>query len=157
MHNRGRKLGLLVLAGVLVLGLVALVWAAETGSSQAQDGALQNCPLPDKWAISVWDGDDGTDAEEAFATCGEDAVAAAYSIDRETQEWSRWFAGRADVSNLTVVNSMQGVVALGGPGAPVTPTPSPTASPTATATATPSPTASPTATATPTPSPTATP
>lgn len=121
MHNRGRKLGLLVLAGVLVLGLLASVWAAGTGSSQAQDGAIQNCPLQDKWAISVWDGDDGTDAEEAFATCGEDAVAAAYSIDPDTQVWSRWFAGRAEISNLTVVNNMQGIIALGAAAAPETP------------------------------------
>ncbi len=141
MHNRMRKLALLSLAGMIALGLVALVWAIEVGSSEAQQDAMQNCPQPDKWAISVWSGDDGTDAEQAFATCGEGGVTVAYSIDPDTRVWSRWFAGRPQISTLSTVDNLQGVIALGGAEAAVTPTPTPT--PTPTLTATPSPTAVP--------------
>jgi branched-chain amino acid transport system substrate-binding protein len=137
MRNWRRKLARLFLAGMVALALVGLVSATGTGSSEAQQGAIQNCPQAGKWAIAVWDGDDGTDAEQAFATCGEGAVAVAYSIDRDTQLWSRWFADRPEISNLTALNNMQGVMVLGGthaPTAPSTPTPSPTFSPTATLT-----------------------
>ena len=126
MHNSTRKLALLSLAGVLALSLAALVWALGPTSSQAQDDAMQNCPLQGRWAISVWDGADGTDAEQAFDTCGEGAVIAAYDLDPQTQDWLRWFAGRPLVSNLTTLDNMQGVLALGGAEAPPTATPSPT-------------------------------
>lgn len=137
MHNRMRKLALLSLAGMLALGLVALVWAIGVGSSEAQQDAMQNCPQPDKWAISVWSGDDGTDAEQAFATCGEGGVTVAYSIDPDTRVWSRWFAGRPEISTLSTVDNLQGIIALGGAEAAVTVTPTPTPA------ATPSPTAVP--------------
>ena len=104
----------LALAVLASLGLIALVWATGTGSSEAQQGTMHDCPQEGKWSIAVWDGDDGTDAEQALATCGEGVVAAAYGIDPETQVWSRYFAGRPEISNLTTLNSMQGVVALGG-------------------------------------------
>jgi len=83
---------------------------------------MQNCPQPGKWAISVWSGDDDTATEQAFATCGENAVAAAYSIDADTQVWSRYIAGRAELTNLTTLDEMQGVMAYGAGGAPKTPT-----------------------------------
>ena len=105
--------------GVIALG--AGVSAASTAGDESP-GATANgmlgCPLQGKWAISVWDGDDGTDAEQALGTCGEGAVAVAYSIDPDTQMWSRWFAGRPEISNLTALNNMQGVMALGGTRTP---------------------------------------
>ena len=117
MRSLKRKLALLSLAAMLALGLMAFVWAIGIGSSEAQQGAMQNCPQAGRWAISVWSGDDGTDAEQALATCGEGAMAVAYSIDPETQNWLRYFAGRPEISNLTALNNMQGVLALGGVGA----------------------------------------
>ncbi len=121
MHNRRRKLAPLFLAGTLALGLAALVWAIGIGSSEAQEGTMQNCPQAGKWAIAVWDGDDGTDADQAFATCNEGGITAAYSIDPDTQTWSRWFAERPEINTLTALDDMQGVMALGAAEAPETP------------------------------------
>ena len=42
MRIRVRKVALMVLAGVLVLGLVGLVWATETASSETGQDAMQN-------------------------------------------------------------------------------------------------------------------
>jgi DMSO/TMAO reductase YedYZ molybdopterin-dependent catalytic subunit len=42
MRSRVRKAALMVLAGVLVLGLVGLVWATETASSETGQDAMQN-------------------------------------------------------------------------------------------------------------------
>jgi hypothetical protein len=64
----------------------------------------------------VWSGDDGTDPDQAFATCSAQAVQTAYYIDPETQSWLRWFTGRPEISNLTAVNDMQAVLALGAAG-----------------------------------------
>jgi hypothetical protein len=130
--------------GVIALG--SSVSAASSPSDERLEAAanangMVGCPLQGRWAIAVWDGDDGTEVEEALATCGEDAVAVAYSIDPQTQAWSRWFDGRPEISNLAPLGHMQGVLALGGTGAPATPTPSPTLTPTATPTLTPTPTA----------------
>lgn len=125
---------LLLVGGVLALGLTGLAWTIGAGSSEAQQDAMQNCPLSGNWAISVWSGDDATDTGQALATCDASGVAAAYYIDPQTQAWQRWFAGRPDVSNLNTLDDMQGVIALGA-GAPMaTPTPTPTPTPTATAT-----------------------
>jgi hypothetical protein len=121
MLNRGRKFALLFPAAMLALTLVACLWATGIGSSQAQQGAMQNCPQPGKWAISVWSGDDATDADDAFATCDEAGVAVAYSIDPVTQQWSRWFADRPELNTLTTLDDMQGVLTLGGTAAPATP------------------------------------
>ena len=120
--------------GILALAVLALGWASAIRPSQAQQGAMQNCPQPGKWAISVWSGDNGADPDNALATCGEAAVAAAYHIDPVTQTWSRWFAGKPDISNLPALDDMQGVMALGGAGVAPTPTPSLTPAPTATGT-----------------------
>jgi competence protein ComEC len=128
MHSRMRRVTLLFLAGMLVLGLVTLAWAMGIGSSQAQQGAMQNCPQPGKWAISVWTGDDGIDADNAFATCDQAGVAVAYTIDPDTQQWSRWFADRPELNTLATLDDMQGVLALGAfqPTPTITPIPSPT-------------------------------
>lgn len=134
MRSVRAKAVLLLLGGLLALGLV---WAIEARSSEAQQGAMHNCPQVDKWAISVWSGDDGTGAEQAFATCDAGAIVAAYYLVPEDQTWQRWFAGRPLVSTLETLNDMQGVIALGAMGAPpptLTPTPSPMPTPTATPT-----------------------
>jgi hypothetical protein len=129
MRKRAKKLALLFSAGMLAVGLVTLVWAIGINSSEANEGAMQNCPQAGKWAISVWDGDDGTDADQAFATCDEEGVSVAYSIDPDTQQWSRWFADRPEISTLATLDDMQGVIALGAAAAPASPTPTPTATP----------------------------
>jgi hypothetical protein len=117
MRSAGAKTILLLLGGLLALGLVALAWLAGSGSSQAEEGSMTNCPQANKWAIAVWDGDDGTDVEQALASCGEGAVAVAYSIDPETQNWLRYFADRPEISNLTALDNLQGILALGAAGA----------------------------------------
>ena len=126
----------LVSAGaMLALTLLALAWTLGAGPSEAQSSNMHNCPAAGKWSIVVWDGQSGTAAGDALASCGTGAVDAAYSLDPQTQMWSRWFAGKPDVSNLPPLNSMQGVLALGSAGGPAsTPTPTSTATPAPTST-----------------------
>jgi hypothetical protein len=76
-------------------------------------GVLHNCPLPGKWAISVWDGPDGTPTANALATCTGVSIGAVYSLDPTTNGWSRYFTGRPDVSNLLTVDDMEGIITLG--------------------------------------------
>jgi hypothetical protein len=111
----------LVAAAVIAAFAGAHAPAQPSSGAQAQQDAMYNCPQPGKWAISVWSGQDGADAEQAFATCGEGAMAAAYHIDPDTQMWSRWFADRPEVSNLATLDHLEGVLALGGANAPVPP------------------------------------
>jgi hypothetical protein len=125
--------------GAFVLGLLALAWMLGPGVSQADDATMHNCPEPSRWAVAVWGGDDGTAADQAFATCGEGAVIAAYDLDPHTQGWSRWFLDRPDISTLSTLDNVRGVIALGGAEATPTPTSSPGPAPT------PVPTPSPTA------------
>jgi hypothetical protein len=139
MHRYKAKAVLLLLAGALVLGLLTLAWAIGPRSSEAQDGTMHNCPQPGKWAISVWSGDDGTDTGEALAACGPGAIDFAYYIDPDTQQWLRYFVGRAEISNLLTLDDMQGVIAHGFVLTP-TPTPTPTPIPIPTPTPTPTPT-----------------
>jgi hypothetical protein len=112
-----------VALGILAIGLTALGLVSPADSSDAQSGTMHNCPAAGKWSIAVWEGASGTAAADALATCGNDAVAAAYSLDSATGGWSRWFAGKPDVSNLSPLGNLQGVLALGA----ATPTPTPTA------------------------------
>ena len=127
---------------VMVLGLAA--WAQATDPSEAQTGSMQNCPPAGMWSISVWDGESGTAATDALATCGPDAVDAVYSLDAQTGGWWRWFAANPGVSDLPPLSDKQGVLALGSATGPLV-TPTPTATGTPTATPTPSPTATPAA------------
>jgi beta-lactamase superfamily II metal-dependent hydrolase len=90
---------------------------------------MRGCPQAGRWAISVWDGDDGADASQALATCGEVPVVAAYYLDPQTQGWSRWFAGQPGLSTLSTLSKWQGVLALGTLVTP-TATPAPTLTPT---------------------------
>ena len=126
---------LLLLGGVLALGLLGLASIVGPGSTRAQQDTMHNCPQPGKWAISVWDGQDGADTGQALATCGASVVDFAYYIDPTTQAWSRYFVGRLEISNLLTLDSMQGVITHGavGPAPPAaTPTPTPTGMPSAT-------------------------
>jgi hypothetical protein len=91
---------------------------SDFAEESAAPGALQNCPPPGKWAISVWQGADGTDTGQALATCQAGSVAAAYYIDPDAQVWSRWFAGRPEVSDLQTVDDMQAIIALGADTGP---------------------------------------
>jgi hypothetical protein len=115
MRQRRVVIALFLLGGLFVLGLLA--WILGSGPSQAADATMHNCPQAGKWAIAVWDGDDGTDIREALATCGQDAVGAVYSMDRETQGWSRWFADQPEMSTLPTLDKWQGVIAFGAPSA----------------------------------------
>jgi hypothetical protein len=103
---------------------------------------MHNCPQPGKWAISVWDGPDGTPTGQALAMCGEEAVAAAYYLDPDTQSWLRYFRGRPEITSLGALDYAQGVIAL-GTTATVTSTPTSVATPTLV----PIPSATPTSTA----------
>jgi hypothetical protein len=125
MHDRSREGGLFLLPGLVALGIVALASVLGAASSGAQQGAMDNCPQAGRWAVAVWNGDDGTAINDALATCGENAVSAAYYLDPQTGGWLRWFPGRPDISSLTTLNNLQGVIALGGFGSAMTPTPSP--------------------------------
>jgi hypothetical protein len=127
MRIPGRKLRVLFLAGMATLGLLALVSMLGPGVSQADDATMHNCPQPSRWAVVVWGGDDGTNADQAFATCGEGAVVAAYDLDPQTQGWLRWFADQPGISTLSTLNKWQGVIALGGAAVALPPEPSPTA------------------------------
>ncbi|UCH87344.1 MAG: hypothetical protein JSU97_02850 [Dehalococcoidia bacterium] len=117
MHDAMRKLVLLLPAALLALGLIILAWATGRDSSDAQQGVMHNCPGPYKYSLAVWEGPDDTDVEEALATCGEGGVVVAYWLVPETQSWLRWFAGRPEVSTLTTLDNLQGIMALGGVGA----------------------------------------
>jgi hypothetical protein len=114
---------------MLALGLFAFGLMVAAGPSQAQSGSMHNCPQVGKWSIAVWEGDSGAAADAALATCGTGKVAAAYSLDPQTAGWSRWFAGKPDVSNLPPLSDLQGVLALGAATGPTT-TPTPAATPT---------------------------
>jgi hypothetical protein len=129
----------------LVLAIGVAAWSLTTGSSEAQTGAMQNCPPAGMWSIAVWDGESGTAAGDALATCGPGAVDAAYALDAQTGTWSRWFAANPGVSDLPPLADMQGVLALGsatGPAATPTLTATVTSTPATTATAVPTPTPS---------------
>jgi len=116
-----RLLVTLIACGALfALALTAFTWAPTMRSSEAQQGMMLNCPPSGKWAIAVWMGLT-SETGQALATCGASPVAAAYSLDPQTGAWSRWFAGRPEVSDLAALNSTQGILALGAAQAPVTP------------------------------------
>ena len=129
MRSSRPLLVLLAFGVALCLGMAAFASAPGSGSSQTQDGTMRNCPQRGKWAISVWDGADGTPTGQALAMCGEEAVAAAYYLDPDTQSWLRYFRGRPEISSLNALGHAQGVIGLGST-ATVTPTPTSVATPT---------------------------
>src|SRR4030067_2572379 len=86
---------ILVASGaILALGVAGLAWTLAAGSSEAQQGAMHNCPDSGKWSIAVWEGDDAAGLDQALATC-DGEVAAAYALDPDTGQWSHWFAGKS--------------------------------------------------------------
>ncbi len=71
---------------------------------------LLNCPLSTRWAISVWDGPT-TATASVLATCTGVTIEAAYSLDRSTNLWRRYFPGYGtDVNNLTTVSNMEAII-----------------------------------------------
>jgi len=127
MRKASAKAVLVLLGGTIVLAVLTLVWAIGAGSSEAQQDGMHNCPQAGKWAISVWDGQDGSETGEALATCGEGAVDFAYYLDPETNGWLGYFEGHADISQLLTLDGKQGIIAHGAMAAPPrTPTPEPT-------------------------------
>jgi len=139
---RRRRLIVALFATTLTLGLLGLSWTLLSGSSEAGVGSMHNCAPAGNWSIAVWDGESGTSPTDALASCGPDAVDAAYSIDPVTQAWSRWFAANPALSNMPPFSDVQGGLAMGSASGPAA---------TVTATATPTPSAAPAATPTPTP------
>jgi hypothetical protein len=123
MGTARSKPALSLLAGVVVLGVMAVAWTIGSRLSDAQPGTMHDCPLAGKAAISVWTGGDHADASQALTSCGVDGVAAAYALDPQSQKWTRWFAGRPDISDLQALDGLQGVLALAGAAAPTTATP----------------------------------
>jgi len=105
--------------GIMALGSASTA-ASAAGVSPAGGNAFQfvNCPQPGKWAISTWDGPNDTAIGQAVGTCPDTSVAAAYWLDPQTQGWLRYVAGRPEITSLTTIDAMQGILTLGGPTAP---------------------------------------
>jgi len=87
--------------------------ATPTPTPTPAPGQLLNCPFSGKWAISVWDGPSGTATADVLATCTGVTIDAAYSLDRLTNAWSRYFPGRSDINNLLTLNDMQAIITRG--------------------------------------------
>jgi hypothetical protein len=120
-----------------------LTWTATIPSATptavpSGPGQMQHCPQPGRWAISVWDGPDGTETGQALMTCGAGTVDVAYALDPQTGGWLGYFEGRPGITKLLKLDNWQGVIAHGAVGAPPpTPTPTPTVMATPATTATP--------------------
>jgi len=117
-----RLAALALVVGVISCGLCATLVGLASDDTTAQ---LYNCPLSGHWSVATWSGPDGTPADEALVTCN---TVAAYALDPQTGEWTHWFAGKPDLSNLQPLNEMQGLLTLGAVGQP-TPIPTPTPRP----------------------------
>jgi hypothetical protein len=87
--------------------------AAAAAEGASEEGQIQSCPQPGKWAISFWDGPIGTDIEDALDTCAGVSIRAAYAIEPQSQAWQRYFSDRPDLSNLSTLGYMQGLLTLG--------------------------------------------
>jgi len=84
-----------------------------TPTATVTPGVLLNCPLSGKWAISVWDGPSGKATNEALATCSGVTIVAAYSLDRTTNTWFKYFPGRgADINDLLTLSNKQAILTL---------------------------------------------
>lgn len=88
----------------LLIGF-AVVLAIAFSPATAGEGMV-NCPEEGEWAISVWAGKDGANAEEALSTCG---VEIAYAL-----------VDGGFTSNIRTLDNLDAVLALGGTGAVVT-------------------------------------
>ena len=103
------------LQGLFVQGGPAAVAGSAADSLLAtQNEGLVPCPWPNKWAISVWTGDDGTAAADALATCPN--IRASYWLDPDSQVFQRNFGvERPELNTLLTVDNLQGLLVLGGP------------------------------------------
>ena len=122
-------MGVCVRLGLLVAVLLAVALLTSTlgpGSSEAQSGTMLNCPQAGEWSISVWSGDDGIGTEQALNTCGAGAVAAAYHIDRDTQQWQRYVLADPEISDLLTLDDFQAIFALGSSVGAASSAPEPT-------------------------------
>ena len=116
-----------MIAALFAIVALAVGLAAGRGGSAQGAGRMYGCPAAGRWAIAVWSGDSGAAIDEALATCGHEAVGAAYYLDPQTGNWLRWFSGRPEISNLTTLNDLQGIIALGSASASPAATPTPPA------------------------------
>jgi Tol biopolymer transport system component len=85
---------------LFVLGSPTASPIPTVGLMPPESDQMWGCPLPGKWAMAVWEGADGAEAEEALDTCGVWQADVAYSLDPETGVWARWFRDRPEVSTL---------------------------------------------------------
>jgi uncharacterized repeat protein (TIGR01451 family) len=84
-----------------------------TPTATVSAGQLLNCPFSGKWAISVWDGPSGTATNDALATCTGVTIVAAYSLDRTTNTWFKYFPGHGtDINDLLTLSDMQAILTL---------------------------------------------
>jgi hypothetical protein len=101
--------------GFIALGSPSAAISAAGAAAPAEtpgEGQILGCPQPGKWAISAWDGPIGTDIEDALDTCAGVSIRAAYTIDAQSQAWKRYFPDRLDLSNLSALGYMQGLLTL---------------------------------------------
>jgi uncharacterized repeat protein (TIGR01451 family) len=90
-----------------------LTTGSPTPTPTTTAGQLLNCPLSGKWAISVWDGPSGTATNEALGTCTGVTIVAAYSLDRTTNTWFKYFPGHGtDINDLLTLSDMQAILTL---------------------------------------------
>jgi hypothetical protein len=103
------------LQGLFVLGGPdAVAGSAAEPLLATQNEGLVPCPWPNKWAISVWTGDDDTAAEDALATCA--GARAGYWLNPDSQLFLHNFgAQRPELNTLLTVDGLQGLLVLGGP------------------------------------------
>jgi hypothetical protein len=74
---------------------------------------LLNCPLVGKWAMSVWDGPT-TSTGNALDTCTGVTIGAAYSLDRVSNTWYRYFPdAAAGINNLLNLSNNQAIFTFG--------------------------------------------
>ena len=99
--------------GIIVLASASAVPPPPPPHTIWDPPLLANCPAAGKWAISVSASPSPADAGGMFATCENVAIAAAYALDPGTQTWSRYIAGRPDLTTLTSLDVMEGVLTLG--------------------------------------------
>lgn len=83
-------------------------------------GRMYNCPEAGKWSIATWRGADATPVGDALALCPQQVVAA-YRLDPDSQEWTRYLRDRPESSDLVRLHDGRTVIALGSsaPNAPV--------------------------------------
>jgi hypothetical protein len=85
--------------------------AQPTPTPGPSPGRMVGCPPAGKWAMAVWNGPNGVDAADAFATCSE-AITVAYWLDPQTQTWLRYVRDHPELTTLSRLDNLQGVFAL---------------------------------------------